>query len=58
MAVTVPVDDKSRRLITSVGGEDDDGSNLWLEGAVKVGEAFDVQHVYLGQEGEWRIPAY
>ena len=46
------MDDLSRRLLTSVGGEDDDGSNLRLEGAVEVGEAFDIQHVHLWKEGE------
>ena len=45
-------DDQSRRLLTSVGGEDDYGSNLRLEGAVEVGEAFNIQHVHLWKEGE------
>lgn len=46
-----------------VGGEDDDGGDAGLEGAVEVGEAFDVEHVDLGydqlcssQERKWDIP--
>ena len=34
----------------SVGGEDDDGGDGRFESAVKVGEAFDVQHVDLVDE--------
>ena len=31
----------------AVGGEDDDGGDCGFEGAVEVGEAFDVEHVNL-----------
>lgn len=31
----------------AIGGEDDDGGDGGLEGAVKVGEAFDVEHMDL-----------
>ena len=34
----------------SVGGENDDGGDGRLESTVKVGEAFDVQHVDLIDE--------
>jgi len=37
-----------------VGGEDDDGGDGGFEGAVEVGEAFDVEHVDLGVGSVWR----
>ena len=40
--------------LSTVGGEDDNGSNGGLEGPMQVGEALDVQHVDLINEEDAR----